>query len=167
MNHRGSSPGSSISQHCASARAAGGARRPASESVHTARELVHARKSHSVRMAALGRCRCVWCVVSGVFVFVFCAHIILNTPLDKLLAPINKNNAETTSLRDFWKEAIKDLRELELKRRQTSPLGAESQPLWNNTLEDVQPNPKFRAVWQTLSTVQVQVAHLTNDNYER
>eukprot|EP00962_Isochrysis_galbana_P049504 scaffold20991_cov127-Isochrysis_galbana.AAC.1 len=37
--------------------------------------------------------------------------------------------------------------------------------LWNNTLEDVQPNPKFRAVWQTLKTVQV--AHLTNDEYER
>eukprot|EP00962_Isochrysis_galbana_P017088 scaffold4907_cov122-Isochrysis_galbana.AAC.7 len=48
---------------------------------------------------------------------------------------------------------------------ETSPLGAESQPLWNNTLEDVQPNPKFRAVWQTLKTVQV--AHLTNDEYER
>eukprot|EP00962_Isochrysis_galbana_P019050 scaffold5541_cov161-Isochrysis_galbana.AAC.2 len=52
------------------------------------------------------------------------AHIILNTPLDKLLAPINKNSAETSSLPKFWKEAIQDLRELELelKRRQTSPL---------------------------------------------
>jgi len=34
------------------------------------------------------------------------AHIILNTPLDKLIAPINKNNAEASSLPDFWKEAI-------------------------------------------------------------
>eukprot|EP00962_Isochrysis_galbana_P016978 scaffold4866_cov152-Isochrysis_galbana.AAC.3 len=93
------------------------------------------------------------------------AHIILNTPLDKLLGPINKDTTDTSKIPAFWKEAIQDLRELELKRRQTSPLGAESQPLWNNTLDDVQPNPKFRAVWQTLKTVQV--AHLTNDEYER
>eukprot|EP00962_Isochrysis_galbana_P022202 scaffold6600_cov125-Isochrysis_galbana.AAC.13 len=49
------------------------------------------------------------------------AHIILNTPLDKLLAPINKNNTETSRLPVFWKEAIQDLRELELKRRHPSP----------------------------------------------
>jgi hypothetical protein len=68
-------------------------------------------------------------------------------------------------LPEFWEAALLDLRELELKRRQTSPLGAEAQPLWNNTISDVQPDPQFRKVWQALRTHTV--AHLTNDDYEQ
>jgi len=52
------------------------------------------------------------------------ANIILNTPLAKLLCPIDKNNTEESSLPEFWKEAITDLRGIELKQKKTDlPLG--------------------------------------------
>jgi hypothetical protein len=57
------------------------------------------------------------------------ACIILNTPLEKLFRHQDKENQGDSYLPEFCKESIIDLRELELKRRKTSPLGAESQPL--------------------------------------
>jgi hypothetical protein len=92
-------------------------------------------------------------------------HILLSIPVDRLIGSLAKGSPHDSCLPEFWKAALLDLRELELKRRQTSPLGAEAQPLWNNTIGDVQPDPKFWRVWQTLRTHTV--AHLTNDDYER
>jgi hypothetical protein len=93
------------------------------------------------------------------------ACIILNTPLERLFRHQDKENHGDSYLLEFWKESIIDLRELELKRRKTSPLGAESQPLWNNSINDVNPNTKFRKVWRALNTETV--GHLTIDNHER
>jgi hypothetical protein len=92
-------------------------------------------------------------------------NIIPQTPIDRLIGPLKKGRQQDSCLPEFWKAALLDLRELELKRRQTSPLGAESQPLWNNSMSDVQLDPEFRKVSQTLRTHTV--AHLTNDDYER
>jgi hypothetical protein len=91
----------------------------------------------------------------------------LNTPLEKLFRHQDKENQGDSYLPEFWKESIIDLRELELelKRRKTSPLGAESQPLWNNSIKDVNPNTKFKKVWRALNTETV--GHLTNDKHER
>jgi hypothetical protein len=89
----------------------------------------------------------------------------LNTPLEKLFRHQDKDNQGDSYLPEFWKESIIDLRELELKRRKNSPLGAESQPLWNNSIKDVNTNTKFRKVWRALNTETV--GHLTNDNHER
>jgi hypothetical protein len=50
----------------------------------------------------------------------------LNTPLEKLFRHQDKENHGDSYLPEFWKESTIDLRELELKRRKTSPLGARS-----------------------------------------
>jgi hypothetical protein len=70
------------------------------------------------------------------------ACIILNTPLEKLCRHQDKENEGDSCLPEFRKESITGLRELELKRSKTSPLGAESQPLWNDSKKDVNPNTK-------------------------
>jgi hypothetical protein len=78
---------------------------------------------------------------------------------------MDRRSDQESSLPEFWKAAILELRELELKRRQTSLQGAGAQPLWNNAIDDVKPDEKYMKVWKELHTTRV--AHLTNDKYQR
>jgi hypothetical protein len=92
-------------------------------------------------------------------------QIFLLKPIDNMIGPMKKDGSKDSCLPKFWKSALFELRELGLKRGQTTPLGAESQPLRYNIMSDVQPDPNFRKVWQTLKTHTV--AHLTNDEYQQ
>jgi hypothetical protein len=90
----------------------------------------------------------------------------LNTPLEKLFRHQDKENQGDSYLPEFWKESIIDLRELELKRRKSSPLGAESQATPMEQLDKrCIPKYKNQKVWRALNTETV--GHLTNDNHER
>jgi hypothetical protein len=55
---------------------------------------------------------------------------------------MDRRSDQESSLPEFWQAAILELRELELKRRQTSLLGAGAHSLWNNAIDDVKPDEK-------------------------